>query len=233
MNWKDIKTSTDNKYFLVNGKPIFDKHFTEVLKFHEPGLAPVKDETGSYHIDILGNELYKERYSRTFGFYCNRAAVIDNNCWFHIDEFGKRSYSNSYEWTGNFQENLCTVRDKGNNYFYINLNGERLNHENYLYCGDFKDGIACVKTKNGFFKHINNHGKFINDNEYYDLGIFHKGFATAKDEKGWFHIDLNGEELYSNRYLIVEPFYNGFALVTTHDNQKLIIDENGDSILKI
>lgn len=233
MNWKDIKTSTDNKHFLVNGKPIFDKHFTEVLKFHAPGLAPVKDETGSYHITILGNELYKERYSRTFGFYCNRAAVIDVTQWFHINEVGKRVYQESYSWTGNFQENLCTVRDKGNNYFYINLNGERLNHENYLYCGDFKDGIACVKSKNGFFKHINNEGKFINDNEYQDLGVFHKGFATAKDEKGWFHIDLNGEELYSNRYLIVEPFYNGFALVTTHDNQKLIIDENGDSILKI
>lgn len=233
MNWKDIKTSTDNTHFFANGKPIFDKHFKEVLKFHEPGIAPVKDETGSYHIDILGNELYKERYSRTFGFYCNRAAVIDNNCWFHIDEFGKRSYSNSFDWTGNFQENICSVRDKDNNYFYINLYGERLNFENYLYCGDFKDGIACVKTKNGFFKHINNHGACINDNEYHDLGVFHKGFATAKDEKGWFHIDLSGEELYSNRYLIVEPFYNGFALVTDFKNEKLIIDENGMQILKV
>ena len=121
MNWKDIKTSTDNTHFLANGKPIFDKHFTEVLKFHEPGIAPVKDETGSYHIDILGNELYKERYDRTFGFYCNRAAVIDNNCWFHIDEFGKRSYSDSYEWTGNFQENLCTVRDKAVSYTHLDV----------------------------------------------------------------------------------------------------------------
>lgn len=233
MNWKDIKTSNDNTHFVLNDKPVFDKQFTEVLKFHEPGIAPVKDETGSYHITVLGNELYKERYSRTFGFYCNRASVIDGTDWFHINEIGERVYSESYEWTGNFQENLCTVRDKNNNYFHIDLSGERINVENYIYCGDFKDGIACVKTKSGYFKHIDKHGQFINSKEYFDLGIFHKNFATAKDEKGWFHIDINGKELYNNRYLMVEPFYNGFALVTGINNEKFIIDEKGKNIITV
>lgn len=233
MNWKDIKTATDNTYFLVNDKPVFDRQFIEVLKFHEPGIAPVKDETGSYHITVLGNELYKERYSRTFGFYCNRAAVINGIDWFHINDIGKRVYQESYSWTGNFQENLCTVRDKDNNYFYIQLNGERLNNKNFIYCGDFKDGIACVKTNSGFLQHINNHGEFINDNEYFDLGVFHKNFATAKDKEGWFHIDGKGSEIYSQRYSMIEPFYNGFALVTKFNNEKLIIDENGMEIIKV
>ena len=233
MNWKDIKISTDKTHFGLNDKPLFDKQFLEVLKFHEPGIAPVKDETGSYHITALGNELYKKRYTRTFGFYCNRAAVINGNEWFHVNEFGERVYSESYFWTGNFQENLCTVRDENNNYFYIKLNGERLNDLNYIYCGDFKDEIACVKTKSGFYKHINKVGKFINDKEFLDLGVFHKNFATAKDIKGWFHIDLNGEELYKNRYLNVEPFYNGFALVEDFNNRKLIIDEKGGKVINI
>ena len=74
------------------------------------GIAPVKDETGAYHIDENGQDLYKQRYSRVFGFYCNRASVINDEAWFHIDEKGNRIYSNSYTWTGNFQENSCTVR---------------------------------------------------------------------------------------------------------------------------
>jgi hypothetical protein len=47
-----------------------------------------------------------------------------------------------------------------------------------------------------------------------------KTFATAKDNNGWFHIDKQGNEVYKNRYLTIEPFYNGFALVTTFDNEK-------------
>ena len=65
---------------------------------------------------------------------------------------------------------------------------------------------------------------------------FHDGeatlaFATAKDEKGWFHIDIHGKALYSKRYLIVEPFYNGFALVTDFENNKQIINEKGEIVL--
>ncbi|GHV59697.1 hypothetical protein FACS1894182_14190 [Bacteroidia bacterium] len=86
MNWQQITVSPDNPHFLFEEKPIFDKQFIEVLKFHAPGLAPVKDETGAYHIDSNGKPLYSERYTRTFGFYCNRATVIQGQSWFHINK---------------------------------------------------------------------------------------------------------------------------------------------------
>ena len=52
MNWQEIKVSSNNTQFLFNGKLIFGKTFIEVLKFHSPGLAPVLDNSGAYHIDI-------------------------------------------------------------------------------------------------------------------------------------------------------------------------------------
>jgi hypothetical protein len=209
------------------------KLFIEVLKFHAPGFAPVKDETGAYHIDSNGNPLYPERYDRTFGFYCNRAAVIQEQNWFHINEKDERVYQQNYAWTGNFQENICTVKGFENNYFHIDLQGNRIYTENYLYAGDYKDGIACVKQQNGLFKHINTQGNPINNKELLDLGVFHKNFATAKDGNGWFHIDKNGNENYKQRYLAVEPFYNGFALVETFENKKLIINENGKKVSEV
>jgi len=233
MNWKDIQVSDDNTQFIFDGKPIFDKIFIEVLKFHSPGLAPVKDYSGAYHIDVSGNQLYSNRYSRTFGFYCNRASVVENNHWFHINEKGKKVYSNSYLWTGNYQENLCPVRDENNKYFHIDLNGNRIYNEKYVYTGDYKDGIACVKLENGLFIHIDNKGNFINNKSFLDLGVFHKNFATAKDEQGWFHISKDGHELYKERYLTIEPFYNGYSLVTTFENKKIIIDEKGQKILTV
>jgi hypothetical protein len=232
MNWKDIKVSADNTHFLYDGKQIFGRQFFEVLKFHSPGLAPVKDETGSYHIDRNGKQLYTDRFARTFGFYCKRAAVVQADEWFHITEIGERAYTNSYSWTGNFQENLCPVRD-GRNYFHINIAGNRIYADSFVYCGDFKDGIACVKTFDGFYKHIDTKGNFINNREFFDLGIFHKNFATAKDKSGWYHIDKQGKEIYKERYLAIEPFYNGFALVTQLDNQKIIINESGNKILTV
>jgi hypothetical protein len=233
MNWQDIKVSSDNTFFLYKGTQIYSKKFIAVLKFHSPGLAPVMDETGAYHIDTKGKQIYTTRFTRTFGYYCNRAAVVDGDNWFHINEFGLRSYSASFAWIGNYQEYLCPVRNKKNHYYHIDLNGNRIYSHNFIYCGDFKDGIACIKSKRGFFKHIDRKGNFICEKEFLELGVFHKNYATAKDKGGWFHIDKKGNEIYPKRYLNIEPYYNGFALVTQFDYQKVIIDEQGNKILTI
>lgn len=231
MNYKDLSLSDCGTYFLKNEKLLLKKTFIEALKFHEPGLAPVKDETGWYHINTKGEAVYKQRYSRAFGFYYNRAAVIEIKLWFHIDIKGKRVYSENYVWCGNYQEKLCTVRDFEGNYFHIDIEGKRAYPENYTYAGDFKDGYAAVRLKSGLYKHIDYQGKDLNGKLFKDLGVFHKNYATAKDEKGWFHIDKPGNELYSQRYVMIEPFYNGFALVDDFYSTKLIIDENGRQMI--
>jgi hypothetical protein len=233
MIWQDIRISTDRTHFLFNDSPIFNKRFIEVLKFHSPGLAAVKDNSGSYHIDSQGIPCYSTRYTRTFGYYCNRAAVMQDGKWFHLTEKGRKAYLDCYSWTGNYQENLCPVRDCNNKYFHISLNGEKTHSSVFIYAGDYKDGIACVKTGNGLFRHIDTNGNFLNDKGFIDLGVFHKNYAIAKDETGWFHIDKEGKGIYSQRYLLVEPFYNGFALVESFSNKKQIIDEDGNLVMQL
>lgn len=233
MNWQDIYLSPDNTHFLLDDKPVFSKKFSEALKFHMPGLAPVSDESGSYHINASGIPLYGERYSRTFGYYCNRAAVVQNEKWFHINELGAQVYKETFHWVGNYQENFCSVRNDNNRYFHIDLDGHKIYSETYSYVGDFKDGIACVKSANGFYRHIDTKGYYLNNIDFLDLGIFHKNFATAKDIEGWHHIDKQGQALYKSRYAAIEPFYNGFALVTQFNNQKVIINEKGELILNV
>ena len=230
MNWREIKDNQTEKRFYFNGKPL-SKQFKSLLKFHEPGLAPVEDESGWHHIDVNENAIYPERYERTFGFYCGRAAVTSKEGCFHIGTDGKSVYSERYAWCGNFQENICTVRDKNGNYFHIGTDGKRLYKESYLYAGDFRDEIACVKCSDGFWRHIKADGTFLNSKGFLDLGVFHKNIAPARDKDGWFHSDVSGEPLYAERYLNIEPFYNGFALVTNFDWSKKIINEKGEVIL--
>lgn len=232
MNWKEIKDNQEEKQFYYHGSPVFKK-FKSILKFHEPGLAPVEDESGWYHITVDGSELYSDRYERVFGFYCGFAAATSKGGCFHIDTAGKPLYSERYAWCGNFQENICPVRDKEGAYFHIDSNGSRLYSQTFLYAGDFRDGIACVKCTDGMWRHIKADGQFLNGKGFLDLGVFHKNVAPARDENGWYHSDINGNELYPERYLNIEPFYNGFALVTNFDWTKKVIAENGNTILCI
>lgn len=233
MDWKDIRVTKDNKGFTYNEKPLFDKAYASVLKFHAPGIAPVKDDNGWYHIDALGRTISDEKYDRVFGFYFNRASVVKDDLWFHINEKGNRLYSENFAWSGNYQEEICTVRDFNNSFFHIDLNGDRLYNSNYIYAGDFKDGFASVRFSNGKYKHIDTNGKYLNDRSYSDLGVFHKDFAIARDELGWHHINKKGEELYGERYLMIEPFYNGFSVVDKFDSTKQIIDEDGKVVLEL
>jgi hypothetical protein len=233
MNWKEIEVNCGSTAFEYNGSALWNKTFKSVLKFHEPGLAPVLDDSGWYHIGIDGNPIYSQRYNKVFGYYFGRAAVVLNNKWFHIDIHGNRISTQSYAWTGNFQQKICVVRDFKNQYFHIDLDGSRIYSDNYIYCGDFKDGFASVKLSNGLYKHINTNGRFLNDKAFLDLGVFHKNFATAKDKDGWYHIDMDGNEIYQKRFQSIEPFYNGYALVTEFEGNKIIINEIGEIVAHI
>lgn len=68
---------------------------------------------------------------------------------------------------------------------------------------------------------------------FLDLDVFHKGFACARDHSGWFHIDVNGQSIYSNRFAAIEPFYNGQARVENFDGSLLVINETGENVVKL
>ena len=107
-----IEISMNETYHLYEGKPIYEKKFDSVMSFHQPGVAAVKDKSGTYHIDLGAKPIYQKRFIKTFGFYDGLAAVVDNSGWYHIDLEGNAQYLERYEWVGNFQEDRCPVRDK-------------------------------------------------------------------------------------------------------------------------
>ncbi len=255
LNYKNIILSDDSSYYLYQNERIFPHlELIEGLKFHSEGLAAVKllkktpnlltkqpdlaekqaNPSQNYiwkHINIAGNFIYPQAYQRVFGYYDSKAAVTDfEGDSFHIDTKGERAYTQNYSWVGNYQQERVVVR-LAKDYFHLNNDGERYYTENYLYVGDYKDGAAAVKLQNGYYNHINLSGeRLYTDKKFLDLGVFHKNIATARDEKGYFHTDKAGDGLYSQRYLQIEPFYNGVALVTNFDYSRLLINEAGERI---
>ena len=225
-----INMSMDETHHLYDGNPFYNKKFKSVMSFHSPGVAAVKDELNSYHIDLNGEPIYHKRFLKTFGYYENIAAVMDDSGWYHINLEGESLYEGRYKWVGNFQEERCVVRDKEANFFHVKVDGISAYSEHYNYVGDFKYGIAAAYDNDGQATHIDKDGNEVHKKKFKELGVFHKGFAIAKDDYGAFHINKAGEPLYNQRYKWVEPFYNGFAFVCDFFDQKLIINEDGKII---
>lgn len=234
MNWKEITISEDGTHFLYQNENIFNRVFLSLMKFHEPGLAPVKDEEGWFHIRQDGTALYETRYQKAFGYYDNRASVVDfEGKSFHLNENGERISGQNYQWAGNFQEHRCPVRAMNGKYHHILPDGSRAYQEEYSYAGDFREGIACVMTSHQLATHILPNGTLLHNRFFQDIGVYHKGVATARDAAGWFHINKQGGALYTGRFQIAEPYYNGTALVTCFDGNKILIDEGGNQVVSL
>ena len=231
--WQKVAISTCETFHHFEEKPLYSIRFEKVLKYHAPGLAPVKDATGAYHIDLQGQAAYPTRFIETFGFYEGLASVRSNEGWFHINPKGSACFKERYLWCGNFQEGFCPVKDSTGLYYHINQEGQSIYKERYHYVGDYKDGIAVVCNHEGLHTHIDKKGQKIHETWFIDLDIFHKGFARAKDERGWFHVNTAGISIYPQRYANIEPFYNGAARVEAFDGAIIIINTQGKIITEI
>lgn len=228
MSWQQFEVAPNLTHHINESLPVYETRFTHVMKFHPPGIAPVRDLTGAYHIDPLGQPVYDKRFVKTFGYYEEIAAVADDQGWYHIDLKGNSLYVQRYIWCGNFQEGKCPVQEKTKRFFHIDRLGNPIYEKKYQYAGDFKDGIAVIQRSDGKHSHIDKKGREIHSCWYRQLDVFHKGFARAQDGSGWFHVRLDGMPAYSKRYLSLEPFYNGRAHAQTFEGDLIIIDEEGN-----
>ena len=232
-NWRDYGISEDGSHHVYDGQSAYTARFLDVLKFHAPGLAPVLDPSGAFHITPDGLPAYETRHVRTFGFYEGRAAVHSTDGWFHILPDGKALYAERYSWCGNFQEGRSTARVPDGRYLHLKEDGSPAYVKRYRYAGDFKDGYAVVQREDGRHTHIGPSGAPLHEVWFLDLDVFHKNYARARDEQGWHHVDIYGQPLYGLRFLNVEPFYNGQARVEGFNGSLSVIGESGETFVEL
>ena len=227
--------------------------FDQVLSFHD-GIAAVRERNGggAYHIDLSGKPLYDIKYKRTFGFYTEvqRAAVVDHDdTFFHIDRTGRPVYDSRYSWCGNFHAISSPktemeggpflfrspVRDTDNRYFAIDQHGE-VKYGPYSYLGDPNStGQSVAHDLDGNPTIVNADGSSwfttnaqANERTFIEACVPHKGIAAVRDDEGWFYVTQAGEEVgCGDRYLFVEPHYNGQARVRLQNGQWALVDEAG------
>jgi hypothetical protein len=229
--WRESVVAEDGTHHLLDGRAMYAPRFDEVLKFHAPGLAPVRDGSGAYHIDAEGRPVYASRFRRTFGFYEGLAAVVTDAGWAHIRADGPPITDSRWAWAGNFQGGRCPVRDQNGRYGHLDAHGRPVYGLMYRYAGDYRDGVAVVQRDDGLSTHVDAAGGEVHGRWFEDLDVFHKGFARARDRAGWMHVDRLGRPAYPGRFAAVEPFYNGQARVERFDGAFEVIDEGGGTLL--
>ncbi len=214
----------------ASGEPAYSDRFDEVLKFHAPGLAPVRRGVQAWHIHPDGSAAYPRRFERTFGFYEGLSAVVSADGWHHILPDGRDAYAERYAWCGNFQGGRSSARESSGAYLHVCVDGCPAYEQRWRYAGDYRDGIAVVQAEEGRSTHIDLRGHAMHGRWFVDLDVFHKGFARARDEDGWTHVDVRGAPIYARRFAAVEPFYNGQARVERFDGALEVIDESGTTV---
>ena len=233
MNLRDLSVSVCGTYHECDAQSAYSGRFDEVLKFHAPGLAPVKHGNKAWHVGPDGNAAYSRRFIRTFGFYEGFAAVQAQDGWHHIRSDGSDAYPERYDWCGNFQGGRCTVRLCDGRYRHVLSDGSFTYPETWRYAGDYKDGFCVIQNDAGLCAHLDLNGKPLHGNWFADLDVFHKGFARARDGNGWMHVDLRGVPAYARRFAAVEPFYNGQARVERFDGGLEVINEQGQRLVEL
>ena len=231
--WQKAAVASDGTHHVVDGEALYDARFLEVLAFHEPGLAPVLDASGSYHIGPTGSPAYPRRFRRTFGFYEGLAAAEDASGARHVDLHGEEIGNARFSWCGNFQAGRCAVRNADGLYLHLRPDGAPAYAERWRYAGDFREGAAVVLDALGLHQHIDAEGRALGTGRFLDLDVFHKGFARARDGDGWFHIRRDGGGAYGRRFAAVEPFYNGQSRCETFDGHLVVIDETGRDLVAL
>jgi len=233
MNWRDLSVSVCGTHHECDGQPAYSRRFDEVLKFHAPGMAPVRRGDDAWHVGPNGNAAYSRRFIRTFGFYEGFAAVQAQDGWHHIRPDGIDAYPERYAWCGNFQGGRCSVRLRDGRYRHIFADGSFAYPETWRYAGDYKDGFCVIQNDAGLCTHLDLNGEPLHDHWFVDLDVFHKSLARARDGEGWMHVDRRGVPAYPRRFAAVEPFYNGQARVERFDGGLEVINEQGKRLVEL
>lgn len=232
-DWKRARVAAEGTHHVVEDAPLYTARFLDVLPFHEPGLAPARDGSGAFHLDVAGRPAYAARFLRTFGFYEGFAAVHADDGWHHVRPDGAPAYAERYAWCGNYQGGRCAVRERDGRYLHLDERGGPACPERWRYAGDYREATAVVQRDDGLSTHVDRAGRPTHGRWYVDLDVFHKGFARARDEAGWMHVGRDGRPIYAHRFALVEPFYNGQARVERADAGRVIIDERGEPIAEL
>ncbi|HMQ48523.1 MAG TPA: WG repeat-containing protein [Saprospiraceae bacterium] len=234
--WRILERAKGPIYFNARSWQILERGVKEKGLFRE-GLCRVKKDSLWGYINELGEEITPAIYIYANDFSEGRATVFDGQ-WKIIDPSGDivtDINAISVDSLGTFHENRCMFVQNGR-YGYIDTLGHIAIEPKYDRAFEFQNGIArvVINRKTGL---IDQSGQFLLEPNQFDL-IFpfnEWGLAMAKyniNHNRLCVINTQGEIVVPPKYVVIDPFKEGFAQVSDGKTYGFI-NRHGEEIIPL
>jgi hypothetical protein len=172
--------------FFVNlkGEPVFERNFKNTFGFYG-GIATVADESGFFHIDEQGQDIYRQRFTWSGNFQEGLCVVetIKSKQFFHINRKGNPAYTEKYAYVGDYRYGIAVITNTKGLCTHINKQGQLLHGKYFLELDVYHKGYAIAKDEKGYF-HINKAGESIYSERYMKLEPYYNNRALAINQLG-------------------------------------------------
>jgi hypothetical protein len=167
---------------------------------------------GTHHVRH-GVALYPTRFDAVQKFHApGLAPARDHSGAFHITDRGEAAYDARFHHTWGFYDLLAAAKD-ADGWLHIRPDGAALYAARFAWVGNFQEYRCAVRDSAGAYFHITDQGTPAYRERHRYVGDFRDGIAVARftsdDLCG--HIDADGREVYSARFLELDVLHKGLA----------------------
>jgi hypothetical protein len=128
-----------------------------------------------------------------------------------------------------FTEGLAAVRFLSS-WGFIDPTGRTVIKPAFSDARSFQSGRAAVEVDDEFWGFIDKAGRLVVKASFDDARDFSEGLAAVDKDGLWGYINASGTLVIPHRYADADDFENGQALVTTEDDEELVIDRTGKTV---
>ncbi|MDF2988992.1 MAG: hypothetical protein K0R50_4502, partial [Eubacterium sp.] len=165
--------------------------------------------------------------------------TINGEKWGYIDESGAFKINPQYSFVGEFNDKGIAIAANGNkdhnNYkvCFIDMSGKIISGPFSSYIPEFENGAAILNTDNNGSIVVGEDGRVLFKSSY-RLDEYNDGMISFLDSKSELYgfLDLSGKVVIPAKYVSVQAFEKGNAIVEVSKEKFSVIDKSG-KVLKL
>ncbi len=228
----------EKKMMFVNGFTIISETSNDKILIE--GSTAYTFETKTYFLNEKWEKVFDKSFSAAYPFYSYDLAVIaeknknGNLLYGVIDNKGEYVIEPKFKFMNQYfdEERTIRVSDEAGKYGFINTEGEWVIEPKYKFAFDFNEHGMALAFANDYKALVSRDGEEIRIPEKYDVTLDCSDgiYITRNKETGLFGF-IGGKDasvIFECKAESVEPFVNGYAVITLYGDMETWIDKEGN-----
>lgn len=192
------------------GDAAYSRRFLKTFGFYD-AIAAVSDESGWHHINVLGEDIYPQRYSWCGNLQEQRCPVRDfDGSYHHINANGSALSNDRWRYAGDYRHGIAVVQGENGLSTHINAKGQLIHGRWFLDVDIYHKGYARARDVAGWM-HVDGEGIPLYEQRFSMVEPFYNGQARVECFDGRLQvISVTGSTLVTLR----PPLESEFAALS-------------------